>query len=267
MILNIKYLIGVNMKKIITITPFATLKSKKEALAKAGVGSLLAVGADSKTVKGQKKGYNTAVLYMLPNLQLCPYSRKAGCYEGCLVSAGKGRFDSVKSARKRKTDLFSSNPKLFFSAMFDELERLHKKHKQTLVVRLNGTSDIDYMNIKLKYNGVVGNVFEHFPMIQFYDYTKVYSRIKRARPSNYDLTLSYSGSSEDYVQKVNYYHKQHGARIAVVFDKIPTQWNGYKVINGDETDLRFLDDAGTVIGLKAKGQAKKDQSGFVVKTI
>jgi hypothetical protein len=36
------------------------------------------------------------------------------------------------------------------------------------------------------------------------------------------------------------------------------------VIDGTETDLRFLDPNNVVVGLKANGKAKKDVSGFVV---
>jgi hypothetical protein len=36
------------------------------------------------------------------------------------------------------------------------------------------------------------------------------------------------------------------------------------VIDGDLSDLRFLDRTGVVVGVRAKGKAKKDVSGFVV---
>ena len=40
-------------------------------------------------------------------------------------------------------------------------------------------------------------------------------------------------------------------------------WKGFEVVNGDETDLRFLDKKGVVVGLIEKGRAKKDETGFV----
>ena len=40
-----------------------------------------------------------------------------------------------------------------------------------------------------------------------------------------------------------------------------------KVIDGDEHDMRFLDEPNVVVGLKAKGKAKKDSSGFVIDLI
>ena len=36
------------------------------------------------------------------------------------------------------------------------------------------------------------------------------------------------------------------------------------VINGDKTDMRFKDPVGVIVGLKAKGKARKDTSGFVI---
>jgi len=44
---------------------------------------------------------------------------------------------------------------------------------------------------------------------------------------------------------------------------MPETYNGLPVFNGDESDLRFLDPQGVIVGLYAKGKAKKDTSGFV----
>jgi hypothetical protein len=52
--------------------------------------------------------------------------------------------------------------------------------------------------------------------------------------------------------------------VTVVFNKIPESYKGKPVYNADDTDLRFLDPKGVVLGLKAKGRAKKDTTGFVV---
>jgi hypothetical protein len=56
-----------------------------------------------------------------------------------------------------------------------------------------------------------------------------------------------------------------GMNVAAVFDKVPAEYNGKAVIDADEHDLRFLDAKGVVAGLKAKGRAKKDYSGFVIR--
>jgi hypothetical protein len=104
------------------------------------------------------------------------------------------------------------------------------------------------------------NVLE-LPNILFYDYTKNPNHIKKYINSNYKLTFSRSECNEATAIDV----LNDGGNVAVVFsNELPTEWNGYRVINGDETDLRYFDPINVVVGLKAKGDAKKDKSGFVV---
>jgi hypothetical protein len=100
-----------------------------------------------------------------------------------------------------------------------------------------------------------------FQSVQFYDYTKLPNR--RNVPSNYHLTFSRSESNELDALRI----LANGVmNVAVVFDTLPTKWAGVKVIDGTETDLRFLDEQGVVVGLVAKGKAKKDNSGFTILT-
>ena len=108
-------------------------------------------------------------------------------------------------------------------------------------------------------------IFEVYPEVQFYDYTKNYTRFDKVLPKNYHLTFSYSEANKKYIDlfkpiwKTNY-------NIAVVFKgkTLPKTFKGRKVINGDITDHRFLDIKGVVVGLLAKGKAKKDNSGFAL---
>ena len=126
----------------------------------------------------------------------------------------------------------------------------------TPVFRLNGTSDIRWENVPV---GQFRNIMEMMPAVQFYDYTKLTNR--RNIPSNYHLTFSRSESNEMDAMHI----LANGImNVAIVFDTLPTKWAGVKVIDGTETDLRFLDDEGVVVGLVAKGKAKKDNSGFTV---
>jgi len=109
------------------------------------------------------------------------------------------------------------------------------------------------------------NIMEAFSTVQFYDYTK--HRNRRDLPSNYHLTFSRSEANNDAALE----WLAAGGNVAVVFDTkkgqaLPETWNGYRVIDGDLTDLRFLDDKNVVVGLRAKGPARKDTSGFVVHT-
>jgi len=251
------------------ITHFETKISLTNELAKYGIGkNILTVGTDAKTVKGEKLGYTTAILYLKPDLQFCPMSEKAGCSEACLVSAGRGRFNSVKTARLNKSKLYRLNPELFFSALVRQIGDLHAKHGSALVVRLNGTSDLPFHLVPIEVNGeVYPSIMDYFKDIQFYDYTKVYTRASHVLPANYDLTLSYSEANSDYADKVLSVAIKTGKRVAVVFNgALPSNYKGFNVIDGDETDLRFLDPDNCIVGLKAKGKAKKDTSGFVIHT-
>ena len=102
-----------------------------------------------------------------------------------------------------------------------------------------------------------------FNHIKFYDYTKhdIQLRKNALKLDNYHLTFS---RCEDNERKaLNYLI--NGYNSAFVFkSKIPSKYKGFKVFNGDDTDLRFLDPKNVIIGLLAKGSAKKDKTGFVI---
>jgi hypothetical protein len=218
---------------------------------------------NAKTSKGEKLNYLTGILYMLPNYKTCPSASK-GCMKACLQSAGRGKFSNVREARKAKRDLFYSDQKFFMASLVWSIEKVIRKAKRenlTPVIRLNGTSDIDYENIRLESGK---NIFETFPNVQFYDYTTRDDRTSALRGDwyNYHLTFSRKEDNESKAIKV---HEVFGVNVAVVFDKVPEVWQGKKVINGDETDLRFLDKHNVIVGLTAKGKAKTDDSGFTVR--
>lgn len=229
---------------------------------------LLSIDTNPKTVKGQRFGYMTGVLYLAPadlsGYQVCPMAETAACKDPCLNKAGRGAFDSVQLARIAKTRRFFENRDGFMLDLIYSITQLVRKAKKASLVplvRLNGTSDIRWETIKVLDTGK--NIFELFPDIQFYDYTKIPNR--KGLPANYDLTFSYSGVIEfrPAVEKA----LASGLRVAVVFrdkNKIPETFEGLPVVNGDDSDLRPLDAQGVIVGLYAKGRAKKDQSGFVI---
>lgn len=232
---------------------------------------LLSIDTNTKTVKGQTKGFMTGILYLAPadtvaGLNLCPMADAAGCKTGCLYTAGRGAFNSVQTARINKTLKFRDATEAFMLQLVSDIQALIRKANRegmTPVVRLNGTSDILWERISLNYAGKeYANIMEVFPDIQFYDYTKIAARPNL--PKNYDLTFSYSGVGS-FAKHVATALK-NGMRIAAVFiGAMPETFLDRPVMNGDETDLRFLDDKNVIVGLKAKGKAKKDTSGFVVR--
>ena len=220
-------------------------------------------------MKGQKKGYLSSVLHLAPadlsGKNTCPKAT-AGCKAACLNTAGRGGIfkkgettNVIQQARIRKTKAFFENRQEFLNELVYEIvktKRLAEKKGLIPVFRLNGTSDISWE----KYELVDGmNIFQLFPDVQFYDYTKVNNR-KVSHIKNYHLTFSKADGNDMDVRIA----MSNGMNVAVVFNKLPEKYLGRKVINGDETDLRFLDERGVIVGLKAKGKAKKDTSGFVV---
>lgn len=252
--------------------------------------------SSAKTVKGEKYGWETNILYLAPHKQnilgknLCPHASE-GCAAACLYTAGRGKFSSVQKARMNKTTLFLTQKDWFLKKLYDEFAKIESKDElgKSLpteynpnlrqCVRLNGTSDIPWENIYR--NGM--NLMGYFPDLQFYDYTKSVKRILNNKISNYHLTFSRSESNEQDCIKV----LEAGYNVAVVFNKdfynrnlkdggwcqYQLGGNIYNVIDGDQSDLRFLDKnytgidtkgKGLIIGLKAKGDASKDTSGFVI---
>jgi hypothetical protein len=225
--------------------------------------------ANQKIMKGEKKGYMSFILHLAPytlgGINTCPKAT-AGCIASCLNTAGRGGMfkagettNMIQKARIRKTEWFASDRQGFMNQLVDDIQRgINKAIKKGFipVFRLNGTSDLSWEKYIVKDNK---NIFELFPTIQFYDYTKVLNR-KISHLPNYHLTFSRAESNQADVEKA----LAAGMNVAMVFDKTPTSYNGHWVFDGDDSDLRFLDPAGHIIGLKAKGKAKKDTSGFVI---
>lgn len=241
------------------------------------VNQLLTYG-NAKTSKGEKLGFLTGVCYLIPadgagGPTLCPFSPDAGCKIPCLVSSGRGAMRNVYEGRLRRTHLFLHKRELFLDAVVRDVKRIVRKAKRdnmTPLVRLNGTSDIRWEKYPVTAGGVkYEHIFAAFPDVQFYDYTKNpyrYSAYGKPWPSNYDLTFSYSGRPE--FQRHNEAAIAQGMRIAVVFshrERIPTTFLGMQVVDGDDTDVRHIEPQGVVVALYAKGKAKHDDSGFVVK--
>jgi hypothetical protein len=230
---------------------------------------LLTVG-NPKLLKGEKKGYLSFVLHLAPadlsGKEVCP-KRTAGCTAACLNTAGRGGImkkgettNKIQEARIRRTKLFFEDREKFFNDLTNDIDGAITKAKKMGLIpvfRLNGTSDLAWE--KYEVNGTGLNIFQIFPEVQFYDYTKVRGR-KVSDIKNYHLTFSKADGNDMDVRLA----LSAGMNVAVVFKVVPSTYLGRKVINGDETDLRFLDESNVVVGLKAKGKAKKDETGFVV---
>lgn len=237
---------------------------------------LLSVG-NPKTLKGMKEGYNTYILHLAPHTlsghNTCPKAT-AGCSAACLNTAGRGGMfkrgeftNNIQKARIRKTELFYNDRNQFMELLVKDITLAIKQSKRMNLIpvfRLNGTSDISWEKYPVQMGEVVySNIFNAFGFVQFYDYTKVLGR-KVNNISNYHLTFSAADGNDLDVLLA----RKAGYNIATVFGikktlPMPDSYMGLPVFNGDESDLRFLDPKQVVVGLYAKGKAKKDTSGFV----
>ena len=234
---------------------------------------LLGFDTNAKTVKGEQLGFLTGILYLAPSdisgFNVCPMAKLAECEKPCLYTAGRGAFTSIQLARINKTKYYFEDRQNFMLNIVKDIEKGIKQAKKaglTLLIRLNGTSDIKWENVYFTYDNKQTTIFDLFPEIQFYDYTKIANRVDL--PKNYDLTFSYSGvvTFQKYVKKAI----DNQMRIATVFrrvEDIPTEFLGLPVVSGDNSDIRHLDNQNSIVALYAKGKAKKDYSGFVVDTI
>jgi hypothetical protein len=224
---------------------------------------LLNIDNNAKTIKGQKLKIMTAILYLAPanssGFNVCPQA-SAGCKASCLFTAGRGVMRPVREGRINKTRWYFLERESFLEQLKKEIKThinrcLNKGFKPA--VRLNGTSDIAWER---------HGIFEMFPEVEFYDYTKIYKRALKwaggEYPKNYHLTYSLNEDNKKEAFNI----LKRGGNISAVFrtQKLPKQFKGYKVINADKSDVRFKDPKNIIAGLYAKGKARHDTTGFVL---
>ena len=226
---------------------------------------------NAKTSKGEKLGYKTLIMYLSPDKQntqgknLCAKST-AGCRAACLFTAGRGRFTMTKIARLHKTEYFLRDRQRFMlHAAIEIAEAIQRYGAENLAIRLNGTSDIPFENIPV---GNFSSLMAMFPDVQFYDYTKVFSRLNDKLPANYHLTFSRAETTLNHAETA--LALKLGYNVSAVFNilnetELPETYMGYPVVNGDMHDLTFIHPKNVVVGLKAKGDGRKDTSGFVIR--
>ena len=223
-----------------------------------------------KTAKSVKFGYLTFPLHLAPAAlsgnEVCP-GRSAGCTLACLNTAGRGQFTATQIGRVRKTRLFFSDRKLFMAMLVADVKAAVRQAARLglqCAIRLNATSDIPWHRVPVQ---GFANIMAMFPDVQFYDYTKVFKRLFEALPANYHLTFSLSETNAEQAAQA----LASGKVVAAVFRSramveslLGQRYLGGTVEDGDLHDLRFLNGAGALVALYAKGQAKRDQSGFVL---
>lgn len=228
------------------------------------VKNLLSDGTTN--TKTAKNNLRTFILYLAPadiigTHNLCPFASEE-CKKLCLYSAGRGKFSNVQESRINKAKFWAYDREAFYIQLANELMNIYDKSiklGEKIAIRLNGTSDIDHLSLLKKYSGI-DFLDSFYSNLLFYDYTKNPNHIKKYLNTSYKLTFSRSEINDNDVERI----LQDGGNVAVVFNKLPETYKGYKVINGDETDLRYFDPKNVVVGLIAKGEAKKQKSTFVI---
>jgi hypothetical protein len=232
--------------------------------------SALFTVANYKTLKSKDFGFLTFGIHLAPHklsgFNVCSDASE-GCIESCLNLAGMGAFSTTQKARIEKTkDLFKNKDEFLFKLRDETIKAIRKAEKVGLVpcFRLNLTSDVKWE--RLKFSDSNKNIFETFPEIQFYDYSKSYSRLFLDIP-NYHMTFSRSETALNHLQVSMAMAAKKN--VAMVFnvkkgEELPMTYQDVSVIDGDVNDLRFLDPMGVIVGLRAKGPAKKDKTNFVI---
>lgn len=256
---------------------FTTISNAKK---QTGLSYLGNVNHSSKIAKNGKLNQHTYSIYLAPastsGYNVCSHSTKE-CRLGCLATSGRqaieifSGIDNIKNARIKKTKIFFEHQDFFMQWLIADIKSkkaLAEKKGYYFSVRLNATSDIDWQNVL--YLGE--NIFQLFPDVNFYDYTKNASKFIN-KPKNYHLTYSYTGRNWNQCKVL----LEQGHNIAMVFNttnetELPTEYKGFKVINGDLSDYRIADGKGIIVGLKWKRIANREaeqqilNSCFVVNT-
>lgn len=240
-------------------------ESQAQARKITGLSYIGKVNNSTKHEKAYKYQEMVYTIYLAPakmsGYEVCPM-RSAECTKLCLNESGHNRIgiheNKINKSRIKKTKLFFENRQFFMSWVIDEIKHAKLKAEKNgfkFSVRLNNTSDISPESFYIKDDeGNIKNILEIFPDTTFYDYTKVPNRLRlKQKYPNYDLTFSYSGSNlEDCFKMLD-----NEIRVAMVFNEVPKEYMGYKVVNGDLNDLRHYEAGNVIVGLKYKKVREK----------
>ena len=246
--------------------------------------------SNPKVAKNGKMDVLTAPMHLAPynlsGFQVCAQA-SAGCAAACLHTAGNPAYMAQKdSSRKAKTVAYFKERDAFMAVLFFEIAAHARKAKALGMecgVRLNATSDLPWERRKVNVDGTDVFLMDYFPEVQFYDYTKITKRaIAFARgemPENYHLTFSKNEDNDSDCIKV----LEAGGNVSVVCSlpvyktakatgSLPYPYDTPDAIDGDAHDYRPVDGdrrgnirGGLIVALKAKGDAKHDTSGFVIR--
>jgi hypothetical protein len=245
-----------------------TLQKTRQQVALANMPKKL-LSKGSTNFKTSKNEYRTWILYLMPGeendygVNMCPFASK-GCLRACLNTAGRGQMNSVQLARLRKTNYMLAFRGSFYIQLAKEIEnkiKYYQRRGETIAFRLNGTSDVDHVKALKSFANF--DIKDYIGKAIFYDYTPNLKMAMKYLPHpNYFVSFSRKEDNDAEVKIA----QNHGINVAIVFDgEIPKYYNGKRVVDGDKSDMVMTYEQDVVLALKAKGKAKDDESGFVVR--
>lgn len=225
-----------------------------------GLSYIGQVNNGSKHMKAYKYNELVYTIYFAPakssGYEACP-GRTPECTAACLNMSGHNRMDihdnTINNSRAKKTKLFFEHRDFTVRWIIEEIKAAKKKAEiegRRFSVRLNNTSDISPEEFYIMEGEEKKNLLQLFPVVLFYDYTKVASRIELLKKyPNYDLTYSFNGYNEDLCKGM----LRRNVRVAVVFNGVlPDKLWGVPVVDGDLYDMRYKDKPNVICGLHYK---------------
>ena len=214
---------------------------------------------DRKRAKNQRQ--YTGILYLKPADQvttktICAAADLMGCKKGCLIDSGQLGKKAGSNAATKRTILLALEPETFKKHLRIEILKHQLDYGDTLAIRLNGTSDIDFSDL-----------IASMPDQLFYDYTKIYSRVVKNDLANYDLTFSGSANNAKSLQ-ITARAIKAGKRTVLAVNtaetkgeyKLPKKLGLIPVVNFDDTDARFKDRKNAIGVLKRKGSNRAQRA-------
>lgn len=244
------------------------------------MSSLLTTG-NPKIEKGIAFGYFPAVLHLAPSdlsgFNVC-LRATAGCRTACLNTAGRGGIikagessNAIQRARIARTLFLARDPEAFGTFLMRDVIR-HVRRAARLglrpAFRFNGTSDI---NLADEFGGFLRPAVEVAlnEGAAVYDYSKRAALFDRYKAAGLPIHLTFSRAETHANKRDAAKLAALGHNVAAVFATmrgraLPEAFEARPVIDGDVHDLRFLDPRGVVVGLRAKGKARRDATGFVI---
>jgi hypothetical protein len=247
---------------------------------------LLSDGDTNTKLRKNGAGFITGGMSMSPEKSAgigntCAHA-SPGCIKACLDHQGMASvWKTIGESRRAKTALYYEDRERFLAILRGDIERYARRaerQNKRLAIRLNVFSDIAW-----EQHGIP----QLFPDVQFYDYTKNPKRAvsKNLVLPNYHVTFSRSEVNENLTLDA----LANGCNIAAVFadskrpfvgnrshlQQLPKTWRGFRVVDGDISDLRFEDPngrlRGCVVGLRLKAHSYAERtlaidSGFPIVT-